>query len=147
MNATSKGRRGSLRLVPSDSNVEGPDEARLEDASGRAGLRRRSAAVHPAAGRQKLQVLVQIDEECRCIRIVVRGCLTPLNVHGLDLVIARAGTLSRDSTIVVDTSQATRWDGMDAWLQPAAIDHRIHHIHRDPSGNSMVDQLTVLPAS
>ncbi len=112
----------ALHLVPSIAAGE-PREEPVEGA----GQRRHSVAVHPSAGRQKLRILVEIDAEGDAIRVIVRGCLTPLNIHGLDLVVCRASALNRDSDIIVDISRTSCWGGMDAWLQADAIERRLQH--------------------
>lgn len=134
--------RTPLQSVPPPATLERIDDRRAPEDSGRSDReRRRALAVHPSAGRQKLRILVQIDAESGCIRIVVRGCLTPLNVHGLDLVVSRASTLGRESCIIVDLSQASQWEGMDTWLQTEAIERRLNQVSR----NAMGDRLRIVP--
>ncbi|WP_298252737.1 hypothetical protein [uncultured Arthrobacter sp.] len=131
-----------LQSVPPPATLERVEDQREEQDAGRSDReRRRALAVHPSAGRQKLRILVQIDAESGCIRIVVRGCLTPLNVHGLDLVVSRASTLGRESCIIVDLAQASQWEGMDSWLQTEAIERRLNQVSR----NAMGDRLRIVP--
>ncbi|WDF31856.1 hypothetical protein PTW37_08070 [Arthrobacter agilis] len=69
-------------------------------------------AQHPSSIGQKLQVLITADTELRSVRIIVHGRMTSVNLHGLDLVVRRAGALAPGSDVVLDLSGAQAWESI-----------------------------------
>lgn len=85
-------------------------------------------ARHPSAAHQKLRVLVGADAELSSARIFVEGCVTAVNIDGLDRVrrrpVARDGDHSRfhesgGQGRKALTSGAGVWNGW-GWLLPRA---------------------------
>jgi hypothetical protein len=67
-------------------------------------------ARHPSAAHQKLRVLVSADAELSSARIFVEGCVTAVNIHGLDRVVRRVDALSPGTEIILDLTNAEAWD-------------------------------------
>ncbi len=82
-------------------------------------------AVHPSATRQKLKVLVRADPDVNSIRIIVHGCVSPVNVHGLDLVVRRAASLAPATDVTLDLGEAEAWDSIQEDLEAASFMSRL----------------------
>ena len=95
----------------------GPQECADVEAEGR----RRAMARHPSAAHQKLRVLVRADAELSSARIFVEGCVTAVNIHGLDRVVQRVDALSPGTEIVLDLTNAEAWDTVRGDLQAPAL--------------------------
>ncbi|MFD1846044.1 hypothetical protein [Arthrobacter flavus] len=83
--------------------------------------RERSMAAHPSASHLKLRILVSTDADLDSVRIHVHGCVSPVNIHGLDLLVRRASALSPDTIIILDLGEAQAWDSVRADLEGPSI--------------------------
>lgn len=80
---------------------------------------------HPSAGRQKLRVLVTADPDLDSVRIIVHGCVSPVNIHGLDLVVRRAANLAPRTDVTLDLGHAQAWDSVNGDLEAASFTTRL----------------------
>ncbi|WP_155850367.1 hypothetical protein [Arthrobacter sp. Br18] len=112
-------------MAPADSTTIAQESDVLQNGSSGDVQRRRAMALHPSAGVQKLHILIHSDPDLGRVHIVVGGCLTPVNVHGLDLVVRRVSSLSPGSEVVLNLTQAQAWEGMSGTLEAAAIEGRV----------------------
>ncbi|GAA1125679.1 hypothetical protein GCM10009582_23650 [Arthrobacter flavus] len=78
-------------------------------------------AAHPSASHLKLRILVSTDADLDSVRIHVHGCVSPVNIHGLDLLVRRASALSPDTIIILDLGEAQAWDSVRADLEGPSI--------------------------
>ncbi|WP_156911266.1 hypothetical protein [Arthrobacter sp. CAL618] len=83
--------------------------------------RERSMAAHPSASHLKLRILVTTDADLDSVHIHVHGCVSPVSIHGLDLLVRRASALSPDTSVILDLSEAQAWDSLRADLQGPSI--------------------------
>ena len=83
--------------------------------------RERSMAAHPSAAHLKLKILVITDAHLDSVRIRVHGCVSPVNMHGLDLLVRRASALSPTANVVLDLSEAQAWESLRTELQGPSI--------------------------
>lgn len=91
----------------------------------RASDRDSAMAMHPSSLGQRLQVLIATDTERRLVRVMVRGRLTRVNLHGLDLVIRRTSAVVPDCDVIVDLSGARAWESVRADLTARAFTLRL----------------------
>ncbi len=82
-------------------------------------------AAHPSAAGQKLKVLVTFDPGLSSVRIAVHGRVTSLNLHGLDLIVRRAGLLAPECQVILDLSAAQTSDAIRTELCPRSLDMRL----------------------
>lgn len=87
--------------------------------------RERAMDAHPSAGRQKLKVLVTADPDLDAVRIIVHGCVSPVNIHGLDLVVRRAASLAPRTDVTLDLGHAQAWDAVNGDLEAASFTTRL----------------------
>ena len=82
-------------------------------------------AAHPSATRQKLRVLVKADPDVNSVWIVVHGCVSPVNVHGLDLVVRRAASLAPATDVTLDLGEAEAWESVQKDLEAESFTSRL----------------------
>lgn len=99
--------------------TNGPDGATRETP------RERSMAAHPSASHLKLKILITTDADLDSVQIRVHGSISPVNIHGLDLVVRRASALSPQTSVVLDLSKAKAWESLRAELQGPSIIARL----------------------
>lgn len=87
--------------------------------------RERAMAAHPSASHLKLKILVSTDADLDSVHIHVYGCVSPVNIHGLDLLVRRANALSPGTNVILDLSEAHAWDSLRADLQGPSIMARL----------------------
>lgn len=97
--------------------------------------------MHPSASHRRLNILVSTDTDLASVRILVHGCVSPVNLHALDLVIRRAAALSPGTRVVLDLSDAQARDSLRPELCPTAIITRLAGTMSAPAGT----RLQVLP--
>lgn len=87
--------------------------------------RERAMAMHPSASGRKLDVLVSADSDLNTVRVIVHGCMSPVNLHALDLVVRRAAALSPDVNVILDLSGAQVSESLRTDLQASSIAARL----------------------
>ncbi|WP_307080656.1 hypothetical protein [Arthrobacter agilis] len=59
------------------------------------------------------------------MRIIVHGCVSPVNVHGLDLVVRRAASLAPATDVTLDLGEAEAWDSVQKDLEVSSFTSRL----------------------
>lgn len=78
-------------------------------------------AAHPSASHRKLKILVSTDDNFLSVHIRVHGCVSPINIHGLDVVVRRASALSPQARVILDLSEAQVWESLRSELSELSI--------------------------
>lgn len=78
-------------------------------------------AAHPSASHRKLKILVSTDDNFLSVHIRVHGCVSPINIHGLDVVVRRASALSPQARVILDLSEAQAWESLRSELSELSI--------------------------
>ncbi|MFJ6281368.1 hypothetical protein [Arthrobacter subterraneus] len=95
--------------------------------------RKRAMAMHPSASHRKLKILVSADRDLNTVRILVHGCVTPLNLHGLDMVVRRAAALSPGTNVDLDLSEAQAPESLREDLHASSITARLASMMATPA--------------